>query len=83
MHTTCLIRCPVLLVHGSADETVPMSDALAIRDQCNKNSVELLLIEGADHESVDKIEEHAEQLIEFLVRSEVMGKSQQDSVLSL
>ena len=77
MHTTCLVRCPVLLVHGSADETVPMSDALAIRDQCNrdqynKNSVELLLIEGADHDSVDKIEEHADELIAFLMRAGVM-----------
>jgi pimeloyl-ACP methyl ester carboxylesterase len=68
MHTTCLVKCPVLLVHGTADETVPVSDALAIRDQCNKNSIELLLIEGADHESVDKIEEHAEELIAFLMR---------------
>jgi len=82
MHTACLVRCPVLLVHGTADVTVPMSDALAIRDQCNKDSVELLLIEGADHESVDKIEMHAAQLIEFLVRSEVMAKSTQDVALS-
>jgi len=73
MHTACLVRCPVLLVHGSADETVPVSDALAIRDQCNKDSVELLLIEGADHESVDRIEEHAVQLIEFLERCGIRG----------
>ena len=78
MHTACLVKCPVLLVHGTADKTVPMSDALAIRDQCNrdpgnraqsnKNSIELLLIEGADHDSVDKIEQHADQLIAFLMR---------------
>ena len=73
MYTACRVKCPVLLVHGTADNTVPMSDALAIRDQCNKNSVELLLIEGADHESVDKIEEHVGQLIEFLRRVGVAG----------
>ncbi|MEN8171133.1 MAG: alpha/beta fold hydrolase [Pseudomonadota bacterium] len=68
MNTVCSIQCPVLLVHGTADTTVPISDALAIRDNCSTNSLELLLIEGADHESVDKIEEHAEQLVAFLVR---------------
>ena len=76
MHTTCLVKCPVLLVHGRADESIPMSDALAIRDQCNKNSIELLLIEDADHESIDKIEEHAKELIAFLMRVGVMKTTQ-------
>lgn len=76
MHTTCLIKCPVLLVHGTTDETIPMSDALAIRDQCNKSSIELLLIKGADHESIDKIEEHAKELITFLKRVRVIRTTQ-------
>ncbi len=76
MHTACLVKCPVLLVHGTADETVPLSDALAIRDQCNKNSIELLLIEGADHDSVDKFEKHADELIAFLTRIGVMRTAQ-------
>ena len=74
MNTVCSIQCPVLLVHGTADTTVPISDALAIRDNCNTNSLELFLIEGADHESVDKIEEHAEKLIVFLKRVGVVNK---------
>jgi len=73
IHTACRIKCPVLLVHGTADETVPVTDALAIRKHCNKTSLELLLIENADHESVDLIEEHASQLVSFLTRVGVLG----------
>jgi pimeloyl-ACP methyl ester carboxylesterase len=73
MYTACRVECPVLLVHGTADETVPLTDALAIRNNCNANSLELLLIENADHESVDKIKEHGNQLIAFLTRVGVFG----------
>ena len=68
MNTVCRIKCPVLLVHGKADQTVPVTDALAIRNNCSKKSIELLLIENADHESVETIEEHGDQLIAFLAQ---------------
>ena len=68
MNTVCRIKCPVLLVHGKADQTVPVTDALAIRNNCSKKSIELLLIENADHESVETIEEHSDQLIAFLAQ---------------
>ena len=73
MNTVCRIKCPVLLVHGKADLTVPVTDALAIRNNCSANSIELLLIENADHESVEMIEEHGDQLIVFLMRVGVLG----------
>lgn len=73
MQIACRIECPVLLKHGTADETVPMTDALTIRNNCNKQSLELLLLENADHESVEMIEEHAGQLISFLARVGVLG----------
>ena len=40
----------------------------AIRNNCSKKSIELLLIENADHESVETIEEHSDQLIAFLAQ---------------
>ncbi|HFD80617.1 MAG TPA: alpha/beta fold hydrolase [Gammaproteobacteria bacterium] len=66
LNTVCRIRCPLLLVHGTADHTVPVSDALAIRDHCRHERLQLYLVEGADHESVDAVEAHADRLIGFL-----------------
>ena len=68
MHTSCRIECPVLLVHGEADSTVPIADAHAILGSCKKRELELLTIAGAGHDAVDKIEQHADSLIEFLHR---------------
>jgi alpha-beta hydrolase superfamily lysophospholipase len=68
MHTACRIHCPVLLVHGTEDETVPVSDAQAIRNNCHDNRPELLLIEDGRHDSVEEVEHHADQLIAFLDR---------------
>jgi hypothetical protein len=52
---------------------VPLTDALAIRNNCHGQSLELLTIEGADHDSVDRIEEHGAQLVRFLRQSGVRG----------
>jgi len=66
MNTLCRVRCPVLLVHGTADETVPVTDAQAIRDHCCENKPELLLIEGGRHDSVEEVERHGNRLVAFL-----------------
>jgi alpha-beta hydrolase superfamily lysophospholipase len=73
LNTACRAKYLVLLVHGKADQTVPVTDALAIRNNCSAKSIELLLIENADHESVEKIEEHSDQLIVFLMRVGIVG----------
>lgn len=73
LHTACRARCPVLLVHGTADRTVPVTDAIAIQKSCGTHAPELLLIEGADHDSVDRVEEHGEQLVTFLKRAGLSG----------
>jgi dipeptidyl aminopeptidase/acylaminoacyl peptidase len=45
LNTACQIECPVLLVHGERDATVPVSDAWAIKAHCKDKDIRLLLIE--------------------------------------
>jgi len=66
MNTVCKIACPVLLVHGRADTTVPVEDARAIAKSCPEAHLSLLEIDGAEHDSVDKIEQHGFELVSFL-----------------
>lgn len=68
VNTVCAIRCPILLVHGHDDRTVPVGDALAIARGCPAADIELLLVEGADHESVERIDAHSDVLIRFAQR---------------
>ena len=69
LNTVCLIHCPVLLVHGKEDNTVPVDDARSILANCPESNIILLEIEEADHDSVDKVELHSEKLINFLYES--------------
>ncbi len=71
LHTLCRIPCPVLLVHGTRDNTIPVSDAHILKKQCPDSSVELLLIEGADHDSVEMVEQYGTLLLNFLERHHV------------
>ena len=65
-NTLCRVKCPVLLVHGVRDRTVPVSDAHLLKAQCGNDSIGLLLLEDADHASVEVIEKHQRRLLEFL-----------------
>ncbi|MCK4861957.1 MAG: alpha/beta fold hydrolase, partial [Rhodobacteraceae bacterium] len=56
---------PVLLVHGDADDAVPVSDFEAIKASMAGKD-QSLLIEGAHHGSIDKIEEHGHEMVSFL-----------------
>jgi pimeloyl-ACP methyl ester carboxylesterase len=66
MNTVTRIPCPVLLVHGRADRVVPVNDARLIHARSSGRLVRLLEIDGADHDSVDCIEEHVGALLGFL-----------------
>ncbi|MCF8015425.1 MAG: lysophospholipase [Chromatiaceae bacterium] len=60
------VPCPVLLVHGDQDRTVPIEDAKRIAAAADPTRVKLFVVAGAGHDSVDKIEAHGEQLLAFL-----------------
>lgn len=66
MHTVRHIACPILLVHGKDDRTVPLEDAHRILANCRAPGARLLEIDGAGHDSVDKIEQHIGDLLGFL-----------------
>ena len=66
INTICHIKCPVLLVHGKADRTVPVEDALTIERGCRRPYIRLLMVENAGHESVEKIKGHKEGMLQFL-----------------
>ena len=63
LHTLARVRCPVLLVHGRDDSTVPFADAerlLAVSHQAR-----LLAVDG-DHDLRDTLTRHAPALVDFL-----------------
>lgn len=69
MNSLCKIKCPVLLVHGDADKTIPVSDMYMIADNCKTHRTQTLVIAGADHDSVDRLEQHSAKLVGFLQES--------------
>jgi len=66
INTVCKIGVPILIVHGKDDTTIPVEDARAIMANCPEPHLTLLEIADAGHESVDKIEEHSDELVGFL-----------------
>lgn len=69
INTLCKVNCPVLLVHGLDDQTVPVEDARRIVSNCRIPNVRLLEIADAGHDSTDQIERHAGELLRFLGES--------------
>ena len=65
LNTIRHVSCPVLLVHGENDRTVPVSDAHEIYAQRTSDRVRLLTLKG-DHDSSHEILRHAAELVSFL-----------------
>jgi len=61
-HQLPRIDCPVLLVHGEQDQTVPLSDAHRL--QALLRCGELIVVEG-DHDLRMSLAPHADQLVGF------------------
>lgn len=61
-HQLAHITCPVMLVHGRQDQTVPLSDAHRLH--ASLRSGELLVVDG-DHDLRVALAPHADQLVRF------------------
>lgn len=71
-HTISKIRCPVLLVHGNDDTTIPVSEAHEIYAQRTSDAVQLLILPG-EHDASDELERHADKLLVFLSQATTTG----------
>jgi uncharacterized protein len=60
-----VVNCPVLLVHGTEDEVVPIGEAREIYANRKNNQVRLLSMSGS-HDEYAEMERHIETVIEFL-----------------
>jgi esterase/lipase len=70
------IRYPVLLVHGSEDDTVPVADAKAIYAERPGEHVRLVILAGG-HDLTHQVERHAGELVEFLDQATGRGSGAQ------
>jgi pimeloyl-ACP methyl ester carboxylesterase len=62
------LRCPVLLVHGSADEVVPFTDAQRLLWAAPASQVQFLCVNGG-HDPTAALDAHLPTLIEFFQKA--------------
>jgi dipeptidyl aminopeptidase/acylaminoacyl peptidase len=67
-HTIARVACPVLLVHGLADDTVPVAEARQIHAARASDAVELLLVPGS-HDDYGDIGRQIGAVQDFLDRA--------------
>jgi uncharacterized protein len=72
LHTIAAVACPVLLVHGRADSTVPFSDALRL--QAAAQRAELLAVAG-DHDLREEMAPQSAAIVDFLQRALADGSA--------
>ena len=72
IHTISRVACPVLLVHGTDDQMVPLSDAEALQARRAGLPGYLLKVAGS-HDSYDEMDQRLPDLIRFLDEALGMG----------
>ena len=65
VNTIRQVRCPVLLVHGAEDTTVPVSEAHAIHAARSGDHVQLMLVAGS-HDDYADLDRELPVLVGFL-----------------
>ncbi len=69
IRTLARARCPVLLVHGRQDDTVPVEDARALWAHRGGADVKMIECDGS-HEGFDDQDDVVRQIIEFLAQTD-------------
>lgn len=65
INTVVRVRCPVLLVHGTADVTVPVAEAEALHTRRGEERGGLLLVKGG-HDSYEELDSQIGDVVGFL-----------------
>lgn len=68
------VSCPVLLVHGMDDRTVPIEESRALFAERNDDATELLILAGG-HNSYEGLDQHVETLVGFLNRAQARRRA--------
>lgn len=77
LHTIGKVRCPTLLIHGAADETVPVAEAEAIYAARSGEHVHLKVVSGS-HDEYGNLDQEIAVLVEFL--SKGLGKAEESGI---
>lgn len=65
LNTITKVRCPVLLVHGTADDTVPVAEAELLHAQHGGGPRVLLLVKGG-HDRYEELDSQIGDVVDFL-----------------
>lgn len=79
MNTVQKVTSALMIVHGNADKTVPIEDGYLIYQQAKKGisqQIRFLEIDGADHDGVEKIELHKQELTDFVLHNRKRSEGQ-------